>query len=228
MKPGQVTARWWQRLLGGFYASHHDLVRDAFAEKASQGETELRFLKIPDDPKVFKAPERLAAPAFFHTSSFLLQQDRADWQYCDPRLMRWAAIFIELARNRKIPLYVHSAFRTQEEQAELLRRRVTKAAWPNSAHNMGEAVDIVHGVHHWNMTRQEWNYLRVLGNEALSRVNAQLPMGSKLLLTWGGDFKSIWDPAHWEITDFRMRKRRLATGQPVRRTPRNILKHIHL
>ena len=38
-----------------------------------------------------------------------------------------------------------------------------------------------------------------------------------LRVTWGGDFKSLYDPAHWELTDWRtVRKPDPVGDRPVR------------
>lgn len=233
MKAGQKLTNWWAKLVGGGFATPQQLVREAYLEDASLGETKTRFFGAPADTEAFTAPKRLQAPAFMKSNAFLTQWNRADYQFTDRRLMRWSAQFIELARARGIPLYTHCAFRTREEQERLRAQGFSKASWPNGAHNIGEAVDIVHGVHHWEMTTQEWYYLYTLGKEALRRVNAKLPKGQKLALNWGGDDQTStdtfrWDPAHWEIIDYRKRIRRISAGPRVHHTPRGILRYIQV
>lgn len=227
MKPGQILRRWWQKMVWGEYASHHEMYRDALAECCADAERHSRFFGPPPESKRFQAPERLAAPAFMKTTPYLVQWDKADWQFTDIRLMRWAAVFIELARERNVPLYVHCAYRSRAEQGKLVAAGRSKAAWPKSAHNIGEAVDIVHGVFHWEMTRDEWRWLHVLGQEALRRVNAELPKDRKLKLTWGGSWR-FYDPAHWEIEDYRARTREVREGPAIRWTPRAILRAVRL
>ena len=106
----------------------------------------------------------------------------------------------------------------------MVRLGRSRTHWPNSAHNIGEAVDIVHGVFHWDMTPQEWAMIATLGRLCLDRFNAGRPKDAQLRLTWGGDWRSPWDPAHWEIRDYRQRSRMVQMGEPVRRTPRGILR----
>ena len=231
MIAGQVCRRWWQKLCGGAHASPSDLYRDASSEVSSEDEKFSRFFGYPRDTGRFEAPRRLAAPGFFRTNALLLQWQRADWQFTDPRLKEWSARFIELARKRGIPLYVHCAYRNRAEQTKLLVAKRTKAAYPRSAHNIGEAVDIVHGVFHWEMSPDEWRYLFVLGQEALRLTNEGRPKAEKLELNWGGDDgtpqdKFRWDPAHWEIADYRTRIREVREGPPVRLTPRGILRMV--
>lgn len=194
--------------------------------RAASPDPDPRFFGPPDDiPGVWDAPERLKAPNFLTSTGHISQWDRADWAHVDPRLMYWAALFIEAARKRGIPLYVHCALRDRDTQDAHFNKGTSKVRYPNSAHNIGEAVDIVHGLFHWEMSRSEWSLLGVLGKLALDRVNAQLPKERKLALTWGGDWKSFWDPAHWEIADYKARRRILPPVEPVRMTPRYILRH---
>lgn len=227
MKPGQVLTRWWQEYVGGRLRTPQDLFRSAKRENPDPAQAYLRFLDDPEDGPTWAAPQRLKAPGFILTDAALRQYSRADWQHCDPRLMRWAAAFVELARKRGVPLYVHSAFRTREQQVKAVRDGASKAPWPRSAHCIGEAVDIVHGVYHWQLTPQEWQFLGVLGRLALDRVNAPLKKADKLSLTWGGNDgpgdRFSWDPAHWEIADYRRRIREIEAGPVVHLTPRAIL-----
>lgn len=240
MKSGQRLTRWWQEYVLGQLTTPRHIFRSALSEIPDQAQASDRFFTEPTDGPFWVAPERLKAPSYWYAPGYLTQCDKADWQQVDRRLMRWSAIFIELARKRGIPLYTHCAFRTEAEQAKASSGGNSKAAYPRSAHNIGEAVDIVHGVYHWTMTEKEWSLLHVLGLRALDLVNAQLLAkpsknkdgtfnnDAKLSLTWGGTFKGLYDPAHWEITDYRNRIQRLPVGSPVRYTPRKILGDIKL
>lgn len=223
MKPGQRLTRWWQKLVAGRVTAPRELYQMALNEAPDPALAYTRFQGIPDDDN-WRAPERLKAPNFMRTESFLRQWDRADWQHVDPRLMKWSAMVIERARRRNIPLYVHSAFRTEAEQHQLVQRGVSRTRYPTSAHNIGEAVDLVHGVYHWDLTRQEWDLIRVLGELALDRLNATLPADEKLELEWGGHWRKPWDPAHWQIKGYQARTRHLPVQQPVRYTPRRMLR----
>lgn len=222
MKPGQRLTRWWQEYVAGRLRSPQCIHQAALAEAPDPATPQDAFFGR-DQPIRWQAPQRLRAPNFMRTEAFLRQWDRADWQHVDPRIMRWAAKFQLEARKRAIPLYVHNAFRTLNEQREMAARGVSKTL--HSAHNIGEAVDIVHGVFHWEMTRQEWSLLGVLGRQVLDRLNAPLRKAERLELQWGGDW-SFYDPAHWEIIGWQDRFRELPVADPVRYTPSRILRLI--
>lgn len=225
MKPGQVLTQWFQDLMAGRLRTPQAIFRAAHAER-SLGED--RFFGAPAETDEWQAPERLKAPGHFSTYGWIAQGERADWQHCDLRLMRWSAMVVEEARKRGVPLFVHCAFRGEVEQTRVNHLGYSKAAYGRSAHNIGEAVDIIHSRYAWDMTRQEWDLIRVLGERALRKLNAPLAKADRLQLTWGGSFKSRYDPAHWEITDFRDRLRRLPEGHPVHMQPRRILEQIRL
>lgn len=225
--------RWWQRLVSGEFNTPQKLISAVRSDTSSVAVASDRFFEVPPDALLFDAPKRLTVhPSFFTGDAYLTQSHRADWASTDPRLMYWAAVFVELARKRNIPLYVHSALRGKHEQTALVASGASKAPYPRSAHNIGEAVDVVHSVFHWELSPQEWQLLRVIGRRALDLVNARLPKPRKLSLNWGGDEgptdRFRWDPAHWELSDFRSRIRQVTASDPKRFTPRFILSNNRL
>ena len=216
----------WQDYVAGRLRTPR-AIRSAFLSEAlGPSDAYDRFFDLPGDTGPLEALARLRAPAHFASNAYLRQQERADWAHADPRLMFWSAHFCEALRRRHIPVYVHTALRGRNEQDNLVTLGRSKARYPSSAHNIGEAVDIVHGTNHWDLTRTEWAVLEVLGRLSLAKVNAYLPAARKLRLVWGGSFKSLYDPAHWEVEDFRARRRPLPPLLPVHRSPRMILKGV--
>lgn len=222
MKPGQRLTRWWQEYVLGRLRTPQDLFAASRAEDPDRVED--RFTKVPVDNKEWDTPKRLRAEAFLTSSAYAEQQQRADWQQCDPRMRLLAARIVLRAHALGIPLYVHSAFRTKAEQDALVSRGVTKAPYPRSAHNIGEAFDLVHGIYHWDLTAREWSFLHWLGNEELRKINAKLPNDRKLHINWGGNDGTPsdtfrWDPAHWEVLDYRDRIRKMREAVPVHMSP---------
>lgn len=176
-------------------------------------------------------PERLRFPGHFTTNADLRNHGRADWQGVDIRVKEFAARFIEEARKRGIPLYVHCAYRTKAEQNEAWARGNSRLQWPNAPHCKGLAVDIVHSVRHWDLSQAEWDYLRWLGHEVLRRINDQRKKEDRIFLTWGGDWdgdgdihdQRLYDPAHWEIAGWKTHSVTIEEKEPMRLTPRAIL-----
>lgn len=225
MRPGQRVLRWWQDYVGGRLSSPSDIYREAVAGIDHGGAlASERFLDDPIDGAVFDVPERLAALSMLLPSPTMLRQwDKADWQQVDARLAYWAAMLQEAARKRRIPLYVHCAWRGRAEQDAAVKRGVSKTLWPYSAHNVGAAVDVVHGVYHWDMTPLEWRFIHKLGLRCLDTLNSTLPVKNRLSLEWGGDW-SFYDPAHWQVSGYRPRE--MVTGDVRRLTPRYVLRHL--
>lgn len=222
----QSVAQWWQRYVLGRLPSPQDIIAEARKEMPDGAQASERFFDDPLDGQAFDAPARLAAPSMLAPSEAMLKLwDKADWQYVDPRLRYFAASLQEAARKRGIPLYVHSAFRTKAEQDKAVSEGRSHTRYPTSAHNIGEAVDIVHAVYHWTLTPREWLYISKLAWAVLDRMNAGLPKDKRLYLEWGGMW-SYYDPAHWQIVDYKSRTRALSAGEPRRLTPRYILRHL--
>lgn len=219
------TPKWWQDYLAGRLTTPQQIYAASVAEHNGPAQDPDRtFFADPLEPPVtFEAPKSLQAPSHFKTNAWLRQCERADWAHVDPRLAVWSAMLIHMALKRGIPLYVHAALRDKATQDAYRKKGTSKVSYPNSAHNIGEAVDIVHGTLHWNLAKQEWKLIHVLGNLALDRLNAALPAARKLVLTWGGDWR-FYDPAHWEISDYRSRTAHLPAVQAIHRTPYSILK----
>lgn len=219
--------KWWQDYIAGRLRTPQAIYSAAHNDDPDNARSDDRVFDVSDPGPTWDAPARLKASNHFSTNSYLRQIERADWALCDPRLLVWSALFTEMAKKRGIPLYVHCALRNEAEQNRVYNAGNSKAKYGQSAHNIGEAVDIVHGVFHWEMNRSEWALLEVLGRLALDKLNATLKKDNKLSLTWGGSFKSIYDPAHWEITDFRSRRRPLSPVKPLRFTPKLALQQRH-
>lgn len=215
---------WWQDYLEGRLTTPQQIYSASLAEYSGPATAESAFFRDPLDPGIaFNAPATLKAPQHVKTAAWLRQCERADWAHTDPRLAVWSSIFIHMALKRGIPLYVHCALRDEAGQRAVANAGRSKVSYPNSAHNIGEAVDIVHGTLHWEMSQPEWALLGVLGRLALDRLNAALKKEHKLSLTWGGSWR-FYDPAHWEISDYRERTAFKPRVSAVHRTPYSILK----
>lgn len=174
-----------------------------------------RFMGYYDEGPMWVAPSNLRNPPRIASEALLRQHARADWQQVDPRVRRFAAVLIEAARKQNIPLYVHTAFRSPEMQTEMFKKGRSKARPPVAAHVRGAAVDIVHSNFHWEMSKSEWAYIGKLGLDIASRLN--------LPIEWGGTW-SFYDPAHWELKQWKNNVRPVEVRQAETYTPRKLLK----
>lgn len=199
------------RSIGDFFAA----LRGARLADQGVSLTPDRFFDPDPEQPVFVAPQTLRmGPGYFTSDRYLAQGMRADWQHCHPDIVRFAAHFIEAMRKRGVPLYVHGAFRSEADQDAAVAAGRSKAVWPVAAHAQGAAVDIVHSDLHWEMSRQEWQFLGKVGKDLAARLG--------VAVEWGGDWK-FYDPAHWAIVGWKSDIRRLVAGPPVHVMPRALL-----
>lgn len=84
--------------------------------------------------------------------------------------------------------------RTADEQAMLYVKGRTKVKPPMAAHVQGCAVDLIHGVKAWQLTREEWNLWGHIGVEVARKLHIKIE--------WGGSWK-FYDPAHFELANWR-------------------------
>lgn len=147
---------------------------------------------------------RLQMPSYYIDRLRLERHDQAaEWRGVDGFLARFAGELIAEFEKRDIPLWVHTAYRQKSDQDAAVRQGNSQTPWPQAAHCQGFAVDIVHGRYAWEMTRREWETVGYVGKLVWERLAAQLPVDRRPVCVWGGDWASLWDPAHWEIGGWR-------------------------
>ena len=116
---------------------------------------------------------------------------RASRVGADPLIVEFERKFVKALKAYGIPFFAHEFVRDEARQNEFKERGVSRAAWGQSAHNFGCAVDIIHSTRGWQLSELEWNVIGLIGQETARKMN--------LKIKWGGDFKSLYDPAHWEL-----------------------------
>ena len=110
-------------------------------------------------------------------------------------IIEFTTHFLRELQKRGYPMFPFEFYRSPERQARLKKQGVSNAGPGSSPHQWGLAVDIVHFGRYWDLTRKEWEIIGAIGKEVARRRN--------IPIIWGGDFKSLWDPAHWEIAHWR-------------------------
>lgn len=121
------------------------------------------------------------------------QQWRANRYGAHSDILDFERAFVRRMKKLGVPMFAHNMVRSLGDQQKLYAEGVTRTK-SDSPHMFGCAVDIVHGVRAWDLTRAEWSILGHIGKEVAK--------GLGLKLTWGGDWQ-FYDPAHWELTDWR-------------------------
>ena len=132
---------------------------------------------------------------FLKTPSYQKQQTRALTEGAHPLIVEFARKLVKRLAGMGIPVFPHCIVRTFDDQASAYARGVSKDSptdglWPHRAF----AVDIVHGKLLWDMTKEMWAVVGHVGKEVAAS------MGIKIV--WGGDWK-FWDPAHFELADWK-------------------------
>lgn len=167
--------------------------------------------------RIDKAPETMKGKRSMTDTVYLRQWNRANWTGTHPLIQLFSALLIEAARKQGIPLYVHCALRTPQEQLRLFTLNRSKVKGPKAAHTTGCAVDIVHGDDHWELTDAEWQWIGITGKAIAERC--------KIPIVWGGDWG--WDFAHWELDFWRDRdpvSDEVHNAPPLHKTPRVLLR----
>ncbi len=111
-----------------------------------------------------------------------------------PDIIDFEQQFRKALAARGYPFYAFEFYRSDERQDQLYRQGVTKAQHGQSPHNWGCAVDIIHLRKLWDLSEKEWAIIGALGKEVARKRNIKI--------TWGGDW-DFYDPAHWELRDWR-------------------------
>lgn len=165
---------------------------------------------------------RLRYPSYWGRDVYSRDMARADWQHVDWRLQLFAGLFIKALKKEQVPFYVHSAFRTSAEQAQLVAKGVSKTPYPKAAHCQGKAIDLVHGRYAWALSNDEWALIGLIGKQVADQLNSKLRSADRFSITWGGDWR-FYDPAHWEIADWQSLIHHPTVGNSIRLTNQNLL-----
>jgi len=123
------------------------------------------------------------------------QHRRAVRDGCHPDLVEFERLFIKRMAKLGVPMFAAEFYRSPDRQNDMFALGHSKARAGHSAHQFGLGVDIVHGTKAWGLSERQWQLIGHTGKELAAQK------GFKLV--WGGDWKSIWDPAHWELKDWR-------------------------
>lgn len=137
---------------------------------------------------------RLTAPEVVASAAF----KRREWQASDKGshdyIVRFGRRLCQTLQARGLPFFPIEWIRDAARQNQLKKEGRSLASFGSSPHNFGMAVDIVHFGKYWDCTPKEWAVIGLIGKEVARKL--------EIKVTWGGDW-SFYDPAHWELTDWR-------------------------
>lgn len=135
--------------------------------------------------------------SFLRSERYQQQQWRANRLGALPKLVEFEGKLVKRMRALGVPMFAHNMIRSAAEQEKLLRDGVSRAGGGQSAHNYGLAVDIVHSARGWDLKAKEWALIGHVGKEVAKACGVKVE--------WGGDW-NFYDPAHWEVEDWRVLK----------------------
>jgi len=151
-------------------------------------------MTVPNVPDTYR--DQLAAiraPDFCEGIKYREQQWRAERKGADPRILTFERLLVRRMRNLNIPMFASEVMRSQQRQLLLWTEGHSRVK-EYGPHTRGAAVDIIHGIHGWNIPKKAWSLVGHIGKEII----AQESLGMR----WGGDW-DFYDPAHWELTDWK-------------------------
>jgi hypothetical protein len=133
--------------------------------------------------------------AFLQGERYRAQQARAIRAGCHPGIIEFERKLVQRLARLGVPMFCHTAMRGQQDQNELYVKGFSKAKGGESPHQYGLAVDIVHGTKAWDLNRKQWEIVGHVGKEVAAALGIKVE--------WGGDWRSFYDPAHWQLSDWR-------------------------
>ena len=133
-------------------------------------------------------------PKAFYTSDYLYKQEQADWRSAPSELRSFAYHFDKELRRRSIPIYAFEVYRDPQKHAYYVAKGLTSET--HLAHTRSCAVDLVHATRGYELTDDEWEFLGLLGKDVIRRRQ----FGG--VIEWGGDWKGLPDPAHWQMVEW--------------------------
>lgn len=148
----------------------------------------------PSDDTYAEGLKALRNVPFLQGTKWREQQDRANRKGANIDILDFERALVKRMAKLGVPMFCHCLRRTEAEQNALYVQGHSKAKGRQSPHYYACAVDIVHSVKAWNLTRKEWALIGHIGKEVAQSLGVKI--------TWGGDW-SFYDPAHWELTDWR-------------------------
>lgn len=141
------------------------------------------------------AAQRLTDWPALKEVSYLNKVVKTSWEGAHPLMVLFYRDLNKELAARGFPFYAHCFLRSAEAQYDAFRRGASKARPGQSPHNYGCAVDIIHAKRGWDIDREQWEVIGAIGKEVARKRG--------IPVVWGGDFQSLWDPAHWELEYWR-------------------------
>lgn len=139
-------------------------------------------------------------PHFLASEKWREQQSRANRVGCNLDIQLFERRMVARMQRLGVPMFAHSMRRSEADQRALYVQGVSRVR-SDGPHVAGYAVDIVHSTRAWDIPKVAWNIIGHVGKEVAASAGVDIE--------WGGDW-DFWDPAHWQIRDWKARRAALA------------------
>lgn len=146
---------------------------------------------------------------FLASEKHVHQHRRAIRAGAHPAILEFEKAFTRRMAKLGVPMHASEVYRTPERQNDLYALGNSKAKAGQSPHQFGLAVDLIHSVKGWNLDERQWKLIGHVGKEVAKKVRfGYLDAKGEyhtahVEFEWGGDFQSIYDPAHWQLVDWK-------------------------
>lgn len=137
----------------------------------------------------------VASVVFLRSEKYQEQQWRADRVGAHPDILDFERLLIRRMKKLNVPMFAHCVMRTDAAQASAFAVGASNFPAGKGPHRKGCAVDIIHGLKAWDLDKKTWAIIGHVGKEIAAQAGIDV--------VWGGDWSDPWDPAHWELRNWR-------------------------
>lgn len=141
--------------------------------------------------------QALSDPEYLRSEVYQEQQWRAVREGAHPLILKFEKAFIKRLREIGIPMFPHCIVRTPEVQARAYMEKRSKAHPAEGYPHQRCAVDVIHSKYGWEMSVDQWAVIGHIGKEVAHMLG--------IAMEWGGDWPTLYDPAHWQLANWRER-----------------------
>jgi len=131
------------------------------------------------------------------------QQWRAHRENAHLLILEFEKAMVKRCAELGIPMFAQTVVRTRKMQAHLYRNGLSKNDGTKEYAHQHCAADIVHSKYAWKISEDQWKLLGHIGKEVAHLRG--------IAIVWGGDWKDPYDPAHWELAQWRERAKEVLT-----------------
>lgn len=156
-------------------------------------------LDAPIPPTFNEALAGMVDREFLGSQRFQEQQWRADRTGAHPDILEFVRLMVRRMERLGVPIFASEIVRSPQRQNDLYALGNSRARAGQSAHQYGCAVDLVHGVKGWSLSRKQWEIIVHVGKEVAAQKGLAITS-----LALGSD--SFYDPAHWQVENWKQLK----------------------